>query len=76
MNYGSLLRSQKIFPLAFVCTIVFPLFSSAVEFVIVGPRAVGMGGAGITATTDPLATYWNPAGLGGDLRSDSCREHQ
>ena len=35
----------------------------AVEFTIVGPRAVGMGGAGVAVTTDALATYWNPAGL-------------
>lgn len=35
----------------------------AVEFVISGPRAVGMGGAGVATTTDALATYWNPAGL-------------
>ncbi|MDP3090400.1 MAG: conjugal transfer protein TraF [Nitrospira sp.] len=35
----------------------------AVEFVTVGPRAAGMGGAGVAITTDALATYWNPAGL-------------
>ncbi|MDE3219621.1 MAG: conjugal transfer protein TraF, partial [Nitrospirota bacterium] len=35
----------------------------AVEFAIVGPRAAGMGGAGVAVTTDSLATYWNPAGL-------------
>src|SRR5690349_22297179 len=35
----------------------------AVEFVTVGPRAMGMGGAGVAVTTDSLATYWNPAGL-------------
>ncbi len=35
----------------------------AVEFVTVGPRASGMGGAGVAVTTDALATYWNPAGL-------------
>ncbi|MDP3597779.1 MAG: hypothetical protein Q8S75_12365, partial [Nitrospirota bacterium] len=33
------------------------------EFVTVGPRAMGMGGAGVAVTTDALATYWNPAGL-------------
>src|SRR6476660_3417120 len=33
------------------------------EFVIVVPRAMGMGGAGVAVTTDALATYWNPAGL-------------
>src|SRR5439155_26139475 len=35
----------------------------AVEFTIVGPGAVGMGGAGVAVTSDALATYWNPAGL-------------
>ena len=35
----------------------------AAEFVTVGPRAMGMGGAGVAVTTDALATYWNPAGL-------------
>jgi len=44
MTHGSLLRSLKVFPLAFVCTVVFPAFSSAVEFVIVGPRALGWEG--------------------------------
>ncbi|MBH0200860.1 MAG: conjugal transfer protein TraF, partial [Nitrospira sp.] len=28
-----------------------------------GPRAMGMGGAGVAVTTNALATYWNPAGL-------------
>lgn len=36
---------------------------AAVEFVILGARAAGMGGAGVAVTTDALATYWNPAGL-------------
>lgn len=40
-----------------------PATASAVEFAIVGPRAVGMGGAGVAVTDDALATYWNPAGL-------------
>ncbi|NGZ03684.1 MAG: hypothetical protein CV090_11615 [Nitrospira sp. WS238] len=40
-----------------------PLQVSAAEFVISGPRAMGMGGAGVAVTTNALATYWNPAGL-------------
>lgn len=44
-------------------TCVLPAGVSAVEFVIVGPRAVGMGGAGVAVTDDALATYWNPAGM-------------
>ena len=35
----------------------------AEEFAVVGPRAAGMGGAGVAVTTDAYATYWNPAGL-------------
>lgn len=40
-----------------------PSHGSATEFVIVGPRAMGMGGAGVAVTTNALAIYWNPAGL-------------
>ncbi len=40
-----------------------PTQALAVEFAVVGPRAAGMGGAGVAVTTDALATYWNPAGL-------------
>ena len=35
----------------------------AEEFAIVGPRAMGMGGAGVATTRGALSTYWNPAGL-------------
>lgn len=35
----------------------------ATPFAIVGPRAVGMGGAGVSATNDAHATYWNPAAM-------------
>lgn len=41
----------------------WPSYGSAAEFVIAGPRAMGMGGAGVAVTTNALATYWNPAGL-------------
>jgi hypothetical protein len=43
--------------------LTIPAQAIAVEFVTVGPRAMGMGGAGVAVTTDALATYWNPAGL-------------
>jgi len=43
--------------------LMVPAQALAVEFVTVGPRAMGMGGAGVAITTDALATYWNPAGL-------------
>ncbi len=41
----------------------WPSYGSTAEFVIVGPRAMGMGGTGVAVTTNALATYWNPAGL-------------
>jgi hypothetical protein len=43
--------------------LMIPAQAMALEFVTVGPRAMGMGGAGVAVTTDALATYWNPAGL-------------
>ncbi len=43
--------------------VAVPAQAVAMEFVIAGPRASGMGGAGVAVTTDSLATYWNPAGL-------------
>ena len=43
--------------------LMIPAQALALEFVTVGPRAMGMGGAGVAVTTDALATYWNPAGL-------------
>ena len=43
--------------------VLLPLQAAAVEFVFVGSRQMGMGGAGVATTTDSLATYWNPAGM-------------
>jgi hypothetical protein len=48
---------------AIVIGLMIPVQALALEFVTVGPRAIGMGGAGVAITTDSLATYWNPAGL-------------
>src|SRR5215510_5399764 len=48
---------------AAVVVAVLPGQAFAVEFVPVGPRATGMGGAGVAITTDAYASYWNPAGL-------------
>lgn len=53
--------SQWILLGLFLCLPAVP--AAAVEFVVVGPRAAGMGGAGVAVTTDAYATYWNPAGL-------------
>ncbi len=49
--------------IAVLLTILLPLQAAAVEFVFVGSRQMGMGGAGVATTTDSLATYWNPAGM-------------
>jgi hypothetical protein len=49
--------------IAMIMGLIVPIQAMALEFVFVGPRATGMGGAGVAITTDALATYWNPAGL-------------
>jgi hypothetical protein len=56
--------ARRIFG-AVVVPLLLVLYGQALatEFVTVGPRAMGMGGAGVAVTTDALATYWNPAGL-------------
>ena len=46
-----------------ILAILLPLQAVAVEFVFVGSRQAGMGGAGVATTSDSLATYWNPAGM-------------
>ncbi len=53
--------SIRIFTCVCLSLAVTP--AMAVEFAVVGPRAAGMGGAGVAVTTDAYATYWNPAGL-------------
>ena len=58
MSYYRSVRPGVIF----LCLMI-PAQALALEFVTVGPRAMGMGGAGVAVTTDALATYWNPAGL-------------
>ncbi|MGH7147049.1 MAG: conjugal transfer protein TraF [Nitrospiraceae bacterium] len=58
MSYYRFLRAAVIF-----MGLMMPAQAMALEFVAVGPRAMGMGGAGVVVTTDALATYWNPAGL-------------
>ena len=58
-----MIYSRVRYTVASLIILMFPAQVCAVEFVTVGPRAMGMGGAGVAVTTDALATYWNPAGL-------------
>jgi hypothetical protein len=58
MSYYRSVRAIAIF-----VGLMIPAQAMALEFVTVGPRSMGMGGAGVAVTTDSLATYWNPAGL-------------
>lgn len=62
MRQAVLIR-QAFFVVLVILGSHVPFTAHAVEFAIVGPRATGMGGAGVAVTTDSLATYWNPAGL-------------
>jgi len=54
---------RSVRAVAILMGLMIPAQALALEFVTVGPRAMGMGGAGVAVTTDALATYWNPAGL-------------
>jgi len=38
--------------------------AEAREWIIVGPRALGMGGAHVAVSNDSAASYWNPAAYG------------
>ncbi len=44
--------------------LISPSPSSAREWNIVGPRALGMGGAHVAVANDATAAYWNPAAYG------------
>lgn len=48
--------------LFFVCCF-FVQLAAAQSWQFVGPRAMGMGGAGVATAYGPDAQYWNPAGL-------------
>ena len=54
--------------LAALCAVILaasaPLSASAEEWNTMGPRAMGMGGAGVALAQGPLASYWNPGALG------------
>ncbi|MBN1417173.1 MAG: hypothetical protein JXP34_00255 [Planctomycetes bacterium] len=53
-------------PILAVSTLSLALAAAARgdNWIVLGPRAMGMGGAGVAATRGSLATHWNPANLG------------
>ena len=53
---------RKIF-LTFTALLFGVPFVCAQSWQFVGPRAMGMGGAGVATAYGPDAQYWNPAGL-------------
>jgi hypothetical protein len=50
--------------IVFSTTFAVASFAEAREWTIVGPRALGMGGAGVAVANDATASYWNPAAFG------------
>ncbi len=48
----------------FVFSLSLPFTAMAGEWQIIGPRALGMGGAGVAVANDATASYWNPAAFG------------
>jgi len=53
-----------------VSLILLPALAPAAQFVVLGPRALGMGGASVAAVNDSTAVYWNPAALANSRKVD------
>ncbi|OGW37017.1 MAG: hypothetical protein A2X58_09905 [Nitrospirae bacterium GWC2_56_14] len=49
---------------------LFTIPAWAAQFSVVGPRALGMGGASVASVNDSTAVYWNPAALADFRRVD------
>lgn len=50
--------------MAVAAILFFTDFAQAREWAIVGPRALGMGGANVAVANDATASYWNPGAYG------------
>ena len=59
-----MLKRFLLASILFSTTFVVASSSEAREWTIVGPRALGMGGAGVAVANDATASYWNPAAFG------------
>ncbi len=55
---------KGILPVILFLITVLAASADAREWTIVGPRALGMGGAGVAVANDASASYWNPAAFG------------
>ncbi len=60
---------------AVLSLIVLTSSAYAAEFVTLGPRALGMGGAHVAVASDATAIHWNPAGLSARQRRTDLRAH-
>jgi len=62
---------KQVIILSLVATLtLFATLASAAQFSVVGPRALGMGGASVASVNDSTAVYWNPAALADFRRVD------
>jgi hypothetical protein len=59
-----MLKRLLLASILFSTTFAVASSSEAREWTIVGPRALGMGGAGVAVANDATASYWNPAAFG------------
>lgn len=59
-----MLKRLLLASVLFSTTFAVASSSEAREWTIVGPRALGMGGAGVAVANDATASYWNPAAFG------------
>lgn len=59
-----MLKKLLLASILFSTAAALPSLSEAREWSIVGPRALGMGGAGVAVANDSSASYWNPAAFG------------